>query len=356
MQSFSLFPKQKFLPFAFFVLSILGASTSIVAQKLDLRNATAKLKTGMVPSAADFGFKEYTIYDKQDTIHFYTYQKSEKPARSVYLFLPGTDAEDIFTYHRENDNSFWFNSLTDFDFSYLPDDYLFVIVAKPGFGFCGKSKSKNIPEKYWKFTSLADRVYRADKTLQYIIKNVMKNPERLVVFGYSEGFYVASKLATVNKKITHLGIGGGGGYIDFYDFVLFNQKAVSQKEIEIEAALLDNEEIIRSLKEVLANPAPTKFTYGYSNQRWATFSEPPMNNLSRLKIPIYQIHASNDESTPIEDAYLVPLEFARLGKNNLTFTVLRNCNHSFIEMTPTGQEINHKQATMQAFFEWVNQY
>lgn len=85
-------------------------------------------------------------------------------------------------------------------------------------------------------------------------------------------------------------------------------------------------------------------------------SEPAVNSLVKLKIPVYQVHAMNDESAPVEDAYIVPLEFARLKKNNLTFKVYANCNHSFVEFTSDGKEISHKREVMNDFFKWVGEH
>lgn len=326
------------------------------AQKINLKPATEKLKAGHIPVAADFGFREYRIYDKSDTIVFFTHQRPGSNPNSVFLTLPGSDAEDIYTFHKENDSSFWFNSLTDFDFSYLPKDFLLVIIAKPGFGFCGKSKPTEIPAKYWKFTSLEDRVYRADKAIGYVTKNVLRNPRKTVVFGYSEGFYVAAKLALSNKQVTHVGIGGGGGLTDFYDFIIMNQKSVLLKESLQDSAVADNNAMIYQLHDIIKNPSDTVFTYGYSNKRWASFAEPPVYSLLKLTIPLYQVHAANDNSTPLETAYIIPVEFARLRKDNLTFTVIPNCDHSFNETTASGNVINHKSEVMTGFFKWVDSH
>lgn len=337
-------------------LALFLAGMVASGQKLNLGPATEKLKAGHIPVAADFGFREYRIYDKADTILFYTYQHPATTPTDLFLSLPGSDAEDIFTFHKENDSSYWFNSLTDFDFSYLPANYLFVIVAKPGFGFCGKSKRNTVPAKYWKLNSLEDRVYRANKTIGYLRKHVLKNPQKTVVFGYSEGFYVAAKLAAVNKKITHLGIGGGGGYTDFYDFIIMNQKALLSETLVQDSIIADNNSIISSLHRIIENPADSVFESGYSNKRWASFSEPPIFNLVKLDIPIYQVHAFNDDSAPVETAYIVPIEFARLKKNNLTFSVIPNTDHSFNETTASGKTINHKYEVMTDFFKWVNMH
>jgi pimeloyl-ACP methyl ester carboxylesterase len=330
----------------FFVLSL-------QAQKVPLSLITQKIKSGQKITAKDFGFKEYKIFSKGDTIAFYTYQKTNLTPTSIYVSLPGSAAENIYSYHKDKDSSYWYNSLTTFDFSYLPDNYLFVIVAKPGFDFCGNGDSI-IPEKYWDKTSLEDRVMRANVAINYIRKNIVKNAKETVVFGYSEGFYVAAKLATINKTITHLGIGGGGGYNDFYDFLLFNQKSVLKNEMNADTAIKNNQKIISTLHQITLDSASTNFVYGYTYKRWASFSEPAIQNLVKLNIPIYQVHGYNDESTPVEDAYIVPLEFARLHKSNLTFKIYPNCDHSLIEHTKEGNEINHWDEMMKEFFNWVS--
>lgn len=325
----------------------------VTAQRISLKAITEKLKLGQKITVTDFGFKEYHVTSKNDTISFYTYQKENSTPTSIYVFLPGTDAENIYSYHKDPDGSYWYNSLTDFDFSYLPDNYLFVIVAKPGFGFFGNGDHDSVPQKYWDKTSLQDRVTRANIAIDHIRNKIIKNPGNVVVFGYSEGFYVAAKLATLNKHITRLGIGGGGGYTDFYDFVLSNQKTALKDTINTNAAIKSNQEIIAALKQIMSKPNSTELIYGYTYKRWASFAEPAVQNLVTLTIPIYQVHGYNDENTPVENAYVVPVEFARLNKSNLTFTVYPNCNHSFIEHTKEGKEINHRNEMMKAFFDWA---
>lgn len=334
-----------------FLLLFLGQVVN--GQKVPLKAITEKLKSGKFLTASDFGFKEYAFVQNGDTINFYTYQKKTTIPTSIYLYLPGSNAENIYTYHKENDSSYWFNSLTSFDFSYLPENYLFVIVAKPGFGFINNGNSNSIPQKYWDMTSLQDRVMRASASLEYVIKNILKKPENVVVFGYSEGFYVGAKLATVNKRITHLGIGGGGANSDFYDFILANLKASYIAKTSIDSTVQDNQQIISDFKEVMSNPNSIDFKYGYTYKRWASFAEPSINSLIQLKIPIFQIHGALDESTPVESAYAVPLEFARLKKDNLKFTIYSNSDHSLIERTVDKKEIEHWDEMMNSFFDWV---
>jgi pimeloyl-ACP methyl ester carboxylesterase len=322
------------------------------AQKIPLKAVIEKIRSGEPVKAEDFGFQSYHVIVKGDTVNFYTYQKGNAALNSIYLDLPGSDAEAIYSYHKDTDGSYWFNSLTSFDFSYLPDNYMLVIAGKPGFGFCGNGNDAHIPQQYWDKTSLQDRVMRAEAALTYVRMHLVKKPERVVVFGYSEGFYVAAKLAALDKHITHLGIGGGGGYCDFYDFVLSNLKEAAEKTQPLDSAINSNKRIIANLAMIMNKPDTIAFEYGYTYKRWSSFSEPAVQNLVKIDIPIYQVHGTADESTPIEDAYIVPMEFARLKKTNLTFKVFPDCDHSLI-VHKDGKEINHWDEMMRGFFDWV---
>ena len=333
-------------------ISVFLMAASGIAQKVPLKAVIEKIRAGQSITAGDFGFTSYQVIVKGDTVNFYTYQKGKAVPASIYLDLPGSDAEAIYSYHKDTDGSYWFNSLTSFDFSYLPDDFLLVIAGKPGFGFCGDGDDPHVPQQYWNKTSLQDRVMRAEVALSYVRTHLVKKPEKVVVFGYSEGFYVAAKLATLDKHITHLGIGGGGGYSDFYDFILSNLKDAAENKQPADSAISSNRRIIANLAMIMHKPDTTAFEYGYTYKRWSSFSEPAVQNLVKIDIPIYQVHGTADESTPIEDAYIVPIEFARLKKTNLTFKVFPDCDHSLI-VHSGGKEINHWNEMMVGFFDWV---
>lgn len=89
-------------------------------------------------------------------------------------------------------------------------------------------------------------------------------------------------------------------------------------------------------------------------QSWWSYSEPPINNLLRLEIPIYVQVATNDESAPIESSYLIPLEFARLGKTNLVYKVCVGCDHGFNLKTEDGNIKRTWKEIFKEFIEWAN--
>jgi hypothetical protein len=71
----------------------------------------------------------------------------------------------------------------------------------------------------------------------------------------------------------------------------------------------------------------------------------------KIDIPIYVQLGTEDESSPIESNYLIPLEFARLGKTNLTYNVCVGCDHGFKNV---NTEKDNWSDIFREFIEWSN--
>ncbi|MFT4679323.1 MAG: hypothetical protein ACI84C_002086 [Flavobacteriales bacterium] len=60
------------------------------------------------------------------------------------------------------------------------------------------------------------------------------------------------------------------------------------------------------------------FWQGHTYQRWSGFSDAPIDNLLQINVHILVAVGTADQSVPVESAYLIPVEFRRYGKTNLT--------------------------------------
>ncbi len=83
------------------------------------------------------------------------------------------------------------------------------------------------------------------------------------------------------------------------------------------------------------------------------FEKPPIDYLLTLNIPIYAVFGSKDESTPIETAYLLPIQFIQKRKDNLTFKVCINCNHAYIEENSENIVNHHWNRIFKEFIAWT---
>ncbi len=278
-----------------------------------------------------FGFKEYFISLGEDTIFFYYHQKPNSFPTKLVVHIQGTSPDPLFSIEKEKEQFAtyrWFPA----DYTLLNEEYGYVIIAKSGISPIQRKENNNY-EKYHQINSLDHRVKQADTVINYLTRNVMKNAEKIIVYGHSEGAPVAAKLGTVNKKITHIGFWAGNALPDFYDFALFTSKATSKGKLTASRAKEDILELIKEFKEISENRNSTaaESKDDYSNKRWWSYSEPPINNLLQIDIPIFVQVAGKDESAPIESTYLIPLEFIRLGKENLTYEICAECDHAFVE-------------------------
>jgi hypothetical protein len=309
-----------------------------------------------IPTISDalsnFGFNEQKIVSKSDTITYYLKNYTTK-ANNLVVFIQGTDPYPVFFYQVKKDGTTtlvkWFND----DYKTLDPTYAFAIIAKPGLSGIFEKENFSVPEKYHQNNYKEYRVNQIHLAIEDIRQRHLTNPKKIIVYGHSEGAQIAASLATVNKNITHLGFWSGNVSSNFYEFALFERIAVLKGQQTDSAAHANITGLIHWYQDILKNPHSTKVDqWGYTNRRWSSYEEAPVNDLLKIDIPIYAVFATGDESTPIETAYLLPIQFMQKGKDNLTFEVCMYCDHSYREKKD-GKMINHWNEIFKKFIEWT---
>ncbi len=277
------------------------------------------------------GFKHYSIETKNDTINYHVYSKGKITSKkNILLFIHGSNSKPFYSFFKK-DGKKYRGSTMPFDLQMIPEDYAFVIVSKKGVVFChDKDEEYQIPDSYYSGLSLQYRANQIHNVINDITKRLLTKPNKIVVVGHSEGSDVVAKLGTINNKITHIGFWSGGGNSQWYDFPLFVRKDVLSGKITEEEGIQKIDSLLSKYKDIMKNKDDLKKTwYGHPYKRWYHFSESPIENLIQIDIPLYVAMGSKDTSVPIESTYLILVEFIRKGKENLTFKVYPNLNHSF---------------------------
>lgn len=299
-----------------------------------------------------YGFEQKTITADQEKIVYYTYTSDSSPKAKMVLYLQGSDPSPQFSYKIKNNETqklCWLNG----EFKELSNEYIYVVIEK--IGFEGVIDEDNIPrpEIYQQKNSLDNRVFRANEVINKLC--TVNKFDKIIVYGHSEGAPVAAKLGTVNKKITHVGFWAGNALPDYYDFILESRIQFYKGEISAEEAQKNIDKTISSFVDKVAKDTANVTGKGYTNKRWWSYSEPPINSLLQIDVPIYVQVATNDESAPIESTYLIPLEFARAGKTNLTYKVCVGCDHGFNIKSEEGKVQRNWKKIFKAFIQWVNE-
>jgi len=299
-----------------------------------------------------FGFVQHTLKVGNETILYYSYKNENEKIKNLILYLQGSDPSPQFSYRLKNDKIeklCWLHG----EFKEIPKHYQFVVIEKIGFERLIDEDNIPYPKIYQNSNSLDNRVFRANSVINRL--NSENDFNKIIVYGHSEGAPVGAKLATLNKHITHLGFWGGNALPDFYDFAIQSRIEYHKGNITVEESQKQIDDLIHSFRYEIAIDSTNTEDIGYTKKRWWSYAEPPINHLLKLDIPVFVQVATNDESAPIESTYLIPLEFARLGKTNLTFKICLDCDHSFNSTNEDGSIIRNWKSIFKEFIEWSNE-
>lgn len=290
---------------------------------------------------AEWGLKRFALSDKKiGPVSFYVDTTNIRKKAPLLIYLQGSGGYPM-VFFMEGD-SFAYTTST-FDSELLRNkekEYHVVMIDKPGLPFCDTVKTNDRdpykilenytpPAYYTENLSLEWRVQSARSVITYLIKNKFYNNSKIVVWGFSEGGQVVPKLAAEDKRVTHLVSVVGSGLNQLYDNIIGTRLKVAKGEYTHQEAQSEIDGYLFTFKDIYKNPKATDKTFsGHTYKRWASFcAEDPMVSLTKLTIPIYMLVGSADGNSPIYGLDYVPLEFARLRKENLTYEVCVGCDH-----------------------------
>ena len=142
-------------------------------------------------------------------------------------------------------------------------------------------------------------------------------PKAIVLLGASEGAVVAAQIASIDSRITHLALIGGGGSTVRENLQLLSRKIwfLSAPEEKFAA--------------IAADPiSTTKSVWGHSYKYWSSLLDVNIGNLLlSLDIPIVMAMGEQDESVPIETVYALKKRFEERKKQNFHLYAFPNSDH-----------------------------
>lgn len=312
-------------------------------------------------------FSHYSVIEKKDTINFHTYSNSKKLPNKILVFIQGSGSSPIFQLIKHTDtiktndgNSkirkyLEIQKTIPFNLETLPNDYLLVVISKKAIPFEFLGENFKVPKTFYLNDNLNYRVWQTEKVLDYVLKNIARKPEKLILMGHSEGTEVVAKLGVSNKNISHIGYFSGGGNAQYYDFILDIRKYVQRGEMTEEESVTEIEKLFNEVRDIYKDPNNLNKSFmGHPYKKWSSSVEPSIDNLLKINIPIYVAHGAKDKAVPIESAYLIPIEFIRKNKNNLTFKVYPNLDHSFgvVPNSKNEKYIDKWNLVLDNFLKW----
>lgn len=298
-------------------------------------------------------FKHSSILTKKDTINYYAYSPGEiNNTTGILLFIHGSGAFPMFNVTKENQSTSLVSTIP-LDLDMLPKNYAFVVVSKKCVPFVMINHEYQPSKCFYENESLDYRVWQYDHVLNDMIKKI-KNPRNIITIGHSEGSDVVAKLGTINKKITHIGFWSGSGNSQYNDFALIIRKEVNERKIDEGLASKKLDSLYEQLNDIEKHPNDIhKFWMNNTYKRWHEFSEPAVENLLKISVPIFVAIGTKDEAVPVESSLIIKSEFIRKHKKNLTFKIYPNYDHGF-ETVPQNANEESQDKWMDVFNEFMN--
>lgn len=246
-------------------------------------------------------------------------------------------------------------------------DYHLVTISKPGIPLLSDSlgtdqlvrdpRTGQFPTAYLENNHLDYYVRTRQLVVDYLLTQPFVDRSRVIVCGGSEGFRVGAALAAASAVFTQV--------------ILFSDSALGRWQLEIQRQRLrasrgeisadEAQQVIEAYqsdwKKILREPTSTEKNFGDPYRTWYSFSGDNLENLLKIKVPLY-IAYGTDDSVNALSCDILPIEFSRRGKTNLTLRAWIDHDHRFSRSvrdgrgTVVGQEYNGD-AVAAAWFDWL---
>lgn len=304
----------------FFLLLLSFSSLQAVAQK---------------KSAADYGFTHLKTVYKGDTVHLLIKSKKgeEQKPKPLFLFCQGSLPVPLVIDSKEGVYS---------TFPFKPDSlavyYHLAIISKPyvpliadvsmlGPDFSYKDSTGSFPKDYSARNYLDYYVNRNIEVIKFLQKQPWISRRQLVVAGHSEGSTIVAKLAASFPRITHLIYSGGNPMGRMTTIVTRSRQHETDSTREAE-------QDFEKWKEIVANPSASYPPKGDTYKTNYDFSQPPLQYLQKLTIPVLVCYGTKDAGAPFND--YMRLDMIQQHKNNFTFKAYIGTEHNYFGLNANG--------------------
>lgn len=306
----------------------------------------------------------FTLKEKEDDIDFIVFETNFDKKKPIFLWCQGSLPYPLYV---KSKDGIWLigGGISNFEVQKIIENYHLVVISMPktpiiadentinnSYWYFGNSENKNIPSKdFLQADYLENYSKRGTKVLKYLLKQKWVDKSELIVAGHSQGSKVAVKIANDNKYVTKLGLFSANPFGRIDQNIRAYRKDAESKKITWDEADKLIEDEYQTYKDSFD---PEKIKSNPNLIAWRSFSKPFIDDLIKLKIPIYLAYGTNDIASDLCD--LVPLYFIKNNNQNLTYKRYLNLEHNFFEVNDNGRanhEKPHWVEVMNTFIEWT---
>jgi hypothetical protein len=293
------------------------------------------LKSFGQKTPSDFGYTHLTYNYKGDKVDILVKSKKgeENNRKPLFFWCQGSLPQPLI---KIDENGAY--GVFPFNPDSLSIKYHLVVVGKPYIPLIYETKNLSNNFMYLdsttgKFTkeyserNLLDYyVNRNIEIIKYLRKQNWVSNEELVVAGHSEGSTIAAKMAYKSSIITSLIYSGGNPMGRIMSMILQNRAV----ESDTDSTRYTNQEF-EYWQYVVNNKFSMDYSQGDTPKATYGFSDPPIEYIEKLKIPILISYGTKDYCSPFND--YMHIDFIRKGKLNVQFLTYIGTEHNYFPLT-----------------------
>ncbi len=219
----------------------------------------------------------------------------------------------------------------------LLNNYHLVIISKPGIPLIAKRSeldngfnyvspgSKRFPVRYVRNNTISNYVRRDQKVLDRLLQQPWADPKKLVVAGHSEGATIAAKLASKDKRVTHL-IYSGGNPMGRMMSILEDARAANDSTAG---------QNFEYWAKIVAHPERDTAALGDSYRTTFEASDPAlMADMLALKIPVLVSYGTRDKA--VHGCDQLHLLTIMQHRDNFHFKAYNGLEHNYFPVDKNG--------------------
>ncbi|QMW05212.1 alpha/beta hydrolase family protein [Spirosoma foliorum] len=312
----------------------------------------------------------FTIPFEGDSITFAVVTRKGELTKKkpIFLFRQGSLPIPLFTINPKTHKP----ALTELPITCYDHeaDYYSIMIAKPGvplvvedayldtlFTTRSRPKPTMYTSTYFSHNYLDYYVHQTNAVFDFLLKQPWVDTKRVVLAGGSEGYHVAIKTAYTNPRVTHLIVSSGGLEGRHQSIIRAERMKGYTGEYTQEEAQRSVEGLQREWIEICKDSLNTTSTYGDPKRTTYSFSHNHnLEYLLALTIPIRVIYGTADVGSTSND--ILPLEFARRGKMNLSLKAYPNHDHTYYKLTYNAKgkvidKVYNGVVVEKEYFDWL---
>lgn len=207
------------------------------------------------------------------------------------------------------------------------------LVARPE-ELSGNGSLREPSLEYNQANHLQTYVRRTNKVIEFLRKQEWVAPGEIILFGHSQGGYVALKVAGNNPHVSKAGLSACNPFGRFDQYIRRKRLEEQSGRISSEEAQAQIEEYYAWWRHISDNRHNDNTLQGDTEKATFSFSENFLDDMLGLRIPLYITYGTRDIGSLGCD-YL-PIELERAGKKNYVLKAYPGLGHNYEEIDEQG--------------------